>query len=58
MTGENQQLVIDEPVEFEKYPVKVKNCRKITDHSRRIYRIYPNFIKGNRRMSTCYRMDM
>ena len=35
--GENWQLVTDEPVEFAKYPVEVQNCRKIVDHSRRIY---------------------
>ena len=33
MIGENQQLVTDEPVEFEKSPVEVhQDCRKITDH--------------------------
>ena len=43
----------NEPVEFEKYPVEVQECRNITDHFRRIYRIYPNLIKENQRMSTC-----
>ena len=46
MMGENRQLVSDEPVEFEKYPVEVQNCRKITDHFKGIYRIYPQFNKG------------
>ena len=32
MSGENRQLVTDEPVEFEKQPVKVEDCRKIADH--------------------------
>jgi hypothetical protein len=42
MIGENRKLVIDEPVEFEKQPVEVhQDCRKITDHFRGIYRIYP-----------------
>ena len=38
MTRENWQLVTDEPVE-------VQDCRKITNHSRRIHRIYLNLIK-------------
>ena len=32
MIGENRQLVTDEPVEFEKQPVEVQDCRKLTDH--------------------------
>ena len=51
MTGENQQLVTDEPVE-------VHDGRKIPDHFRGIYRIYPNLIKENQRMSTCNRLDL
>ena len=47
MIGENQQLVTDEPVEFEEYPVEVQDCKKITDHFRIIYRIYPNLVKEN-----------
>ena len=39
MIGANRQLVTDEPVEFEKQPVEVGDCRKITDHFRGIYRI-------------------
>ena len=31
-----RQLVTDEPVEFEKLPVEVQDCRKITDHYRGI----------------------
>ena len=31
---------------------------KITNHVRGIYRIYPNFIKENRRMSTCTQLDL
>ena len=30
MIGENRQLFTNEPVEFEKYPVKAQDCRKIT----------------------------
>jgi hypothetical protein len=51
MIGKNRQLVIDEPVEVQHY-------KKITDHFRGIYRIYPNVIKENRRMSTCNRLDL
>ena len=29
MIGENRQLVTDEPVEFEKEPVEVQDCRKL-----------------------------
>ena len=58
MIGENRQLVTNEPVEFEEYPVEVQDCKKITDHFRGIYRIYPNLIKENRRMSTCNRLDL
>ena len=45
MTGENRQLVTDEPVEFEKYPVEVQDFRKITENFRGIYGIYLNSIK-------------
>ena len=34
MMGENPQLVANEPVEFEKQPVEVEDCRIITDHFR------------------------
>ena len=51
MIGENRQLVTNEPVE-------VKDCKKITDHFRGIYKTYPNLIKENRRMSTCNRLDL
>ena len=58
MIGENWQLVTDEPVEFEKLPVEVQDRKKITDHFRGIYKIYPNSIKENRRMSTCNLLDL
>jgi hypothetical protein len=54
MIGENRQLDTNEPVEFEKSPVEVLDCKKITYHFRGIYRIYPNLIKENRRMSTLH----
>ena len=37
MIEENWQLVIDEHVEFEKQPVEVQDCWKITDRFKRIY---------------------
>lgn len=40
MNGENQLLVKDQPVEFDKQPVGVQGFEKITDHFRGIYRIY------------------
>ena len=45
MTGENRQLVTDEPVEVEKYTVEVQDFRKISDRFREIYRIYSNLLK-------------
>ena len=51
MSGKNGRLVANEPVE-------VQDCRKITYHSRGNYRIYPNLIQENRRMSTCNRLDL
>ena len=47
MMGENRQLVTNEPVKFEKYPVEVQDYMRITDHFRGIYRICPNLIKEN-----------
>ena len=51
MIGENRQLGTNEPVE-------VQDRRKITDHLRGIYRIYPNLMKENRGMSTCNRVGL
>ena len=33
-------------------------CRKITNHFKGIYRIYPNLIKENRKVSACNRLDL
>ena len=38
--------------------VEIQDCRKITNHYRGIYRIYPNLIKENWRMSTCNWSDL
>ena len=43
---ETRQLVTDEPVEFQKQLVEVQDCRRIIDHFRGVYRIYPDLIKG------------
>ena len=40
-------------VKFVKQLVEVEDCKKITDHFRGIYRMHPNLMKENRRMSTC-----
>ena len=58
MIGEDRQLVIGELVEFEELSVEVQVCKKIIDRFGGIYRIYPNLIKENRRMSTCNRLDL
>ena len=58
MIQENWQLVTNEPVESGKNLVEVEDCRKITDHFREIYRIYPNLIKENQRVSTCNRLEL
>ena len=58
MIGENRQIITDEPVEFEKQPIEVQDCRKIANHFRGFHKIYPNIIKKNRRMSTCNRLDL
>jgi hypothetical protein len=47
----NREVVTNEAVE-------VQDCKEITDHFRGIYRIYPNFLKENWRMSTCNRLDL
>ena len=57
LSGENWQLVTDEPVEFEKWPVEVGDFRRTTDHFRGIYRIYTP-LKQIRKNSTCNRLDL
>ena len=47
MIVENWQLVTNEPVDFEKEPVEVRDYRKITNHFRGIYRTFPNLMKEN-----------
>ena len=58
MNRENRLLVTDVPVEFE-FEFKSKDFKKITHQFRGIYRIlYPNFMKGNRKVSTCNLLDL
>ena len=51
MIVEKRQLITNELVE-------VQDCKRITDHSRGIYRIHPNLIKENRRMPARNRLDL
>ena len=53
MNRENQLLVTDEPVEFEKQPAEVQDIRKITNHFRGNFRVYLRFTKESWKMSTC-----
>ena len=56
MNGENQPLVTDEPVEFEKQLVEVSILQEnILEKSRKYI---PNLIKTNRKMSTCNELDL
>ena len=45
MNGENQPLVRDEPVEFEKWPVEVQGFKKNDWSFRGVLRIYLQIIK-------------
>jgi hypothetical protein len=47
MSRENQLLVTDEPVEFQKQPLEVEDCRKFTDHFRGIYGIHLKLKRKN-----------
>ena len=58
MIRENQQLVANEPVECEDLSLEVQTYKKITNKIEGNYRIYPNLIKENWRMSTCDRLDL
>ena len=58
MIRENQQFVANEPVECEDLSLEVQTYKKITNKIEGNYRIYPNLIKGNWRMSTCDRLDL
>ena len=53
-----RRLGTDEPVEFEKQPVEVREFRRNTDHFRGIYWIYRKWLQHiNRKMLTCNRLD-
>ena len=53
MNMEIRPLVIEGPLKFDKWPVEVQDFKKIVHHFIGIHRIYPNFIKKNRKMTTC-----
>ena len=52
---ENRQLVTDEPVELEKYPVEFE---KIMDSYREISKLCLISIKENQKITTCNRLDL
>ena len=70
MESKSKTLLQDRTLD--KYPVAIRqhlciawvgendqrDCRKITDQFRGIYRKYSTLIKENRRMSTCNRLDL
>ena len=58
MNGEHRLLITYEPIKFERYRLRFKISCKITDHSRIIYKIYPNLIKKIRKVSTCNKLDL
>ena len=47
MNMENCELVADEPVQFQKWPVEVQDYRNFTDLFRKIYRTYLKLIIQN-----------
>ena len=58
LNEENQSLVTDELVEFEKKPVEVQDFRRITHCFRETYKIYPKIIKRNQKIATYNRLDL
>jgi hypothetical protein len=61
MNKENWPLVTDEPVEFEKSPVKVQALRKFSNRFRGTYRTYMPRIhkrKSNQTITTCNQLDL
>jgi hypothetical protein len=56
MNKENQRLVTDWPVEFEKEPVEVQEFRRITDHFRGNLWNMPQVDKE--KITTCYWLDL
>ena len=58
MNKENQPLVINEPVEFEKYTVEVQDFKNIPERSRGIHEIYLKLMKINQIITTWNRLDL
>ena len=53
MNGENQPLVIDEPVGLKNNRLKFKMIGKLPIILKGIHRIHLNLMKNKRRISTC-----
>ena len=49
---------INELVEFEKNPVEIQDCKRIANHVRRFFITYLKYIKVNRDITTCNRLDL
>ena len=49
LSGENRRLLTNELVEFEKWPVEVRDFRRITDCFRGIHRLYLKCMKSKTR---------
>ena len=47
MNGENQQVLTDEPVDFEKEPVEVQDFKQTINQFRGIYKIFLHLTKKN-----------
>ena len=58
MNAENPQLVTDEIIEFEKWPVEVQDFRKITNNWEEFREYNSNWKRKTEWMSTCNRLDL
>ena len=58
MHKENQQLLTDEPVAFEKQPLEIQDFRRISDRSMGICEIFLNPMKKNHKMPTHNRFTL
>ena len=58
MNEENQPLVTDELVEFEKNWVEVQDFKKTSNHFIGIYKAYFNSSKKNQKNTTCNCLDL
>jgi hypothetical protein len=58
LNKENQPLVTNEPVEFEKQLLKFQDFKKINHNVREIRGIHLKLIKKTRKIGTCNRLDL